>query len=115
MATLRDNLLRTLRRQGFDRVPLEPNAFCPSQVEAFKKRFGHEDIRGWFGSPVRSIWIGSEKTYADARALYPREELPQDIWFDDWGIGHSRQPNCFHMTHMHHPLAGEVTLGEIAQ
>lgn len=113
MSTPRENLLRSLRRQGFDQVPLDSGGFCPSQHEAFVKRFGHDDIAGWFGSPCRGAWVPTEKTYSDARSLFPREELPADISFDDWGIGHSRQPNCFHMTHMHHPLAGEVALEEI--
>ena len=113
MTSPRENLLRSLRRQGFDRVPLDPNGFCPSQVEAFQKRFGHTDIAGWFGSPCLGIGMPAVKTYDNPLDLYPREELPKDISFNEFGIGHSRQPNCFHMTHMHHPLAGDATLAEI--
>ena len=114
METPRDNLLRTLRRQGFDQVPLDCGGFCPSQVEAFKARFGHDDIPGYFNSPFRSIWLWQEKTWTDARLLYPREEVPSDATIDDFGVGHSHQPNCHHMTRMHHPLKGEdVTLDEI--
>jgi|GEM_PF-4512050 len=39
--TPRENLLRAMRRQGFETVPVAPGAFCPSQAEAFQKRFGH--------------------------------------------------------------------------
>ena len=112
--TPRENLLRSMRRQGFEAVPVAPGAFCPSQAEAFQKRFGHGDIAGWFGSPVRDVWLPQEATYADGRALYRRERLPGDIWFDAWGVGHSRRPGCWHMTRMHHPLQGEdVTVDEI--
>lgn len=113
-ATPRENLLRTLRRQGFDRVPLDPGEFCPSQREAFRQRFGHDDYLGFFGAPSRYLGIPVEKTWSDARALYPRETPPEDTDFDVNGVGHSHQPGCFHMTRMHHPLRGDATLAEIA-
>ena len=112
--TPRDNLLRTLRRQGFDQVPLDCGGFCTSQYEAFKARFGHEDIAGYFNVPFRQTWISQEKTWTDVKALYPREDVPADADIDAFGVGHSHQPNCYHMTRMHHPLQGEdVTLDEI--
>lgn len=112
--TPRENLLRAMRREGFETVPLASGGFCPSQVEAFKKRFGHGDIDGWFGNPFRYVGLPQEATYSDGRALYPREELPDDVTFNSWGVGHSPRPGCWHMTHMHHPLQGEdVTVDEI--
>jgi uroporphyrinogen decarboxylase len=112
--TPRDNLLRTLRREGFDQVPLDCGGFCQSQVEAFKTRFGHADIPGFFNVPFRTVGIPMEKTWSDIKALYPREEVPADADFDLFGVGHSHQPNCYHMTRMHHPLRGDlVTLDEI--
>ncbi len=116
MTTPRDNLLRSLRRKGFDTVPLSPGGFCPSQREAFEARFGHGDIEGWFGSPCREIGIREASVCDNPRALYTRERLPEDISFDSWCVGHSRQPDCWHMTRMHHPLKGEdVTADEIRQ
>lgn len=112
-ATPRENLLRTLRHQGFDWVPVAGGAFCPSQVEAFRKRFGHADIEGYFGAASRHVGAPLERQYSDPLALYPREKLPGDIDFDAFGVGHSRRPGCYHMTRMHHPLAGDVTLDEI--
>jgi len=112
--TPRANLLRALRRQGYDQVPLDCGGFCPSQQEAFKKRFGHGDIPGFFNVPARLTGIVQEKTWADAKALYPREDVPADAEIDAFGVGHSHHPGCFHMTRMHHPLRGEdVTLAEI--
>ena len=114
MTPPREDLLRCLRRQGFDQVPLDCGGFCASQIEAFKARFGHTDIAGYFNAPFRGVWIRQEKTWTDAKALYPREELPADADINDFGVAHSRQPNCYHMTRMHHPLRGEdVTLAEI--
>jgi uroporphyrinogen decarboxylase len=112
MTSPRENLLRTLRRQGFDTVPVDLG-LCPAQVEAFKRRFGHEDYQAYFKVPHRFVGIELEATYAEPRALYPRETPPANTEFDVWGIGHSRQEGCYHMTHMHHPLAGDPTLEEV--
>ena len=57
-------------------MPLDPSGFCPSQVEAFQKRFGHTDVRGWFGSPVRDVWMPMEKTYDRGEAL-----TKNAVWF----------------------------------
>lgn len=112
--TPRENLLRTMRRQGFEWVPVSSGGFCPSQIEAFKQRFGHDDYAGWFGNPLRGCSVPIEAAYRDARALYTREVPPADTVFDAWGVGHSHRPECWHMTHMHHPLQGaDVTLAEL--
>ncbi|MFZ2655413.1 MAG: uroporphyrinogen decarboxylase family protein [Victivallales bacterium] len=107
MATLRENLLGSLRRQGFDKVPIDPNCFCPDQLEAFKKRFGHGDFHKWFGSSCRGFGISEEQKFTDWKRYYRHEELPPDTTFGSTGVGHSHQPGCFHMTRMHHPLKGE--------
>lgn len=112
MPTPRENLLRTLRHQGFDWVPVVSGGFCPAQVEAFRARFGHDDIAGYFQTPCRYVGIGFESRYGNPLDLYPREELPEDITFDALGVGHSRRPGCFHMTRMHHPMKGEEVLLE---
>lgn len=112
--TPRENLLRSLRRQGFDQVPLDCGDFCESQVEAFRKRFGRTDIPAYFNAPLGKIWINQEKTWTDVKRLFPREDIPADADIDDFGVAHSHQPNCYHMTRMHHPLRGDdVTVEEI--
>ena len=114
MATLRENLLRTLRRQGFDKVPIDPGPFCPDQLEAFEKRFGHRDYQKWFGASHRGFGIPEEQKFTDWKKYFRNEELPPDTTFGSTGVGHSRQPGCFHMTRMHHPLKGDdVTLEEL--
>ena len=112
MSTPRENVLRTLRRQGFEWVPVEMG-FCPSQVEAFRRRFGHEDYRSYFQIPFRDTDLELRTTYQNPRDLYEQETLPDDVSFNAYGIANSRQPGCYHMTHMHHPLAGEVSLSRI--
>ena len=113
--TPRENLLRTLRRRGFDWAPVCSGGFCPSQIEAFKARFGHTDIDGFFGNPNRGVGIKLVRGFADGRALYPNEALPDHIDFDAFGVGHSHQEGCWHMTRMHHPLRGDVSLDDIAR
>lgn len=114
MATLRENLLRTLRRQGFEKVPIDPNAFCPDQLEAFRRRFGHDDYHKWFGSSCRGFGIPEEQKFTDWKRYYRHEELPADTTFSATGVGHSRQPGCFHMSRMHHPLKGDdITVSEL--
>jgi len=113
--TPRENLLRTLRRQGFDWAPVESGGFCPSQMEAFEQRFGHRDVAGFFGNPSQFVGTRIEPTYADARALYTNEELPEKIHFDAFGIGHSHREGCWHMTHMHHPLQGDPSPDWVAR
>ncbi|MDD2706940.1 MAG: uroporphyrinogen decarboxylase family protein [Verrucomicrobiae bacterium] len=104
----RENLLRTLRRQGFEQVPVDPGCFCPSQTEAFKKRFGHEDHYAFFQAPMRHAGIPTVQSFNGWKEKYYRhEELPADTEFDAFGVGHSHRPGCFHMTRMHHPLKGE--------
>ena len=49
--TPRENLLRSMRREGFETAPVASGGFCDSQVRAFQQRFGHGDIAGWFGNP----------------------------------------------------------------
>jgi uroporphyrinogen decarboxylase len=114
MLTPRENLLRTLRRQGFETVPIDTFGFCTSQLEAFKARFGHANVQDFFNVPFRGCDVAYEATWTDPARLYPRETLPADARIGVMGVAHSPQPNCYHMTRMHHPLKGEdVTLDEI--
>ncbi len=106
MGTPREDLLRCLRRKGFERVHVD-FVFCDSQIEAFKKRFGHSDYEHYFGLTHRKIEIPVKPNYSDGRLQFPRETLPDSTVFDEYGIGHSKgSPAAFHMTRMHHPLKG---------
>ena len=108
----RENLLKALRREGPANVPVD-FVLCPSQVEDFKKRFGHDDYASWFGLPHRTAWIPHVPTYEDGRSLYAGE-LPERIRFDGWGVGHSEGSEAaMHMTRLHHPLQGNITLEDV--
>lgn len=106
MNTPREDLLRCLRRQGFDKV--HPDfVFCESQIEAFRKRFGHTDYETHFGLTHKKLELPVKRNYVDGKRLFPRETLPDSTVFDEYGIGHSKGSEAaFHMTRMHHPLHG---------
>jgi len=110
--TPRENLLKALRREGPEFVPVDMG-LCPSQVEAFKERFGHEDYASYFGLPYRGDWIPYMPTFEDGRELHGRE-LPEEITFDGWGVGHAKGPAAaMHMTRLHCPLLGDITLDDV--
>lgn len=106
MLTPREDLLRCLRRQGFEKVHTD-FVFCESQIEGFKKRFGHPDYEAYFGLSHRKLEIPVKRNYTNGSTQFPREVLPESTVFDEYGIGHSKgSAAAFHMTRMHHPLKG---------
>ena len=112
MPTKRENLKKTLRREGFESVPVD-FWFCESQIRDFRERFGHEDYETWFNLSHRRIEMEVKKNYTNGFDLYKRETLPEDTQFEEYGIGHSKGSElAFHMTRMHHPLRG-ADLNEI--
>ncbi|MFW6275994.1 MAG: hypothetical protein ACOC2M_05125, partial [bacterium] len=109
---MRDILIKALKRQYVSQIPVD-FALCDSQIKDFNNRFGHDDYKAFFGVSHRSVTIDLDKTYINGKDLYPRETLPREIEFDEWGIGHSKGSElAFHMTRMHHPLKG-ADLAEI--
>jgi uroporphyrinogen decarboxylase len=106
MITPREDLLRCLRREGFDKVHVD-YVFCASQKEAFEKRFGHSDFETHLGLSHRKLEIPVKKNFTNGQEHFPRERLPDSTMFDEYGIGHSKgSAAAFHMTRMHHPLQG---------
>jgi uroporphyrinogen decarboxylase len=106
MSTQREDLLRCLHRNGFEKVHND-FVLCESQIAEFKKRFGHSDYESYFGLTHRKLEIPVKKNYLDGKKQFHREELPASTVFDEYGIGHSKgSAAAFHMTRMHHPLRG---------
>ena len=106
MKTLREDLISTLKRKGSEKVHVD-FVFCPSQVEAFTRKFGHEDYESHLGLSHRKIEIPVKRNFKEGQKNFPREILPVSTQFDDYGIGHSKGSElAFHMTRMHHPLKG---------
>jgi len=106
MDTPREDLIRCLRRKGFNKVHVD-YVLCDSQIADFQKRFGHSDYETYFGLSHRRLELDIKRNFTDGRDLYPREILPGSTLFDEYGIGHSKGSElAFHMTRMHHPLKG---------
>lgn len=112
MLTPRENIIKTLRREGFESVPVD-FVLCKSQIADFEKRFGHQDYESWFGLSHRSFEMNVNRNYTFGPDQFKREVLPASTVFDEYGIGHSKgSAAAFHMTRMHHPLKG-AELNEI--
>ncbi|MFC2098020.1 uroporphyrinogen decarboxylase family protein, partial [Bacteroidota bacterium] len=89
--------------------------FCDSQIEAFKRRFGHEDYPSYLGMSHRLLFLEAHKKFIDGKKLFRRENLPADTEFDELGIGRSSGSEfAFHMKRMHHPLKGAQSKNEIS-
>jgi uroporphyrinogen decarboxylase len=104
--TPRENILKALRREGFESVPVD-FVLCQSQIENFRKKFGHDDYETHFGLCHRSFEMNVQRNYTFGPDHFKREVLPESTVFDEYGIGHSKgSAAAFHMTRMHHPLKG---------
>lgn len=103
--TPRDNLLRTLRREGYEEIPFDID-LSPAQMDALRRRAGIDDADDWFRTSHRFTGVAMAQR-ADPDAYYRGEALPQTTSFDVWGVGHSKgSREAYHMTRMHHPLRG---------
>ena len=106
MNSPREDLLRCLRRKGFEKVHVD-FVLCEAQINGFEKRFGHSGYETYFGLSHRKLEIPVKKNFPDGRKQFRREILPESTVFDEYGIGHSKgSALAFHMTRMHHPLKG---------
>jgi uroporphyrinogen decarboxylase len=113
--TPRENLLRALRRQGYEWIPLDA-WFCDSKIVDFKNRFGHSDYKTFLELDHRWIKIEESPGSDNPASFYKNETLPGSTEFDVWGIGHSKGSEAaFHMTRMHHPLKGVLDADDIAR
>lgn len=110
--TPRENILKALRREGFETVPVD-FVLCESQIANFEKLVGHKDYESYFGLCHRSFEMNVQRNYTFGPNQFKREVLPDSTVFDEYGIGHSKgSAAAFHMTRMHHPLKG-ADLNEI--
>ena len=111
--TNRENFLSLIKREGYERVPVE-FVLCPSLKEQIKERFGTEDYESYFGFPwkkiedIRLIDHDTEKYRS-----YFDPPLAADGDIDQWGVGHEPSPNSMHMTYMRHPLEHVETVEEL--
>ncbi len=58
----RENILKALRREGFESVPVD-YVLCESQIDNFQKRVGHNDYETYFGLGHRSFEMNVQRNY----------------------------------------------------
>lgn len=106
MYTPRENLLRLLRRQGFETIPPE-FVLCPHLVDVYHERERSDlPYDEYFQMPWKSVTSlvpdNDDRTrfapYHAAAGLDVRHEV------DEWGVGHRATPTSMHMTQMFCPL-----------
>lgn len=109
MSTPRENLLRLLTRQGYDRTPYE-FALCKSLEEHFDQEVGGgQDYMAYFGMPWKRLpdLIPDD----DDRSRFLPYHAPGDHIaleeLDEWGVGHRATPSSMHMTQMFCPLRSD--------
>ncbi len=115
MLTPRENLIRTLRRQGYETPPMFFQ-LCPSLVERFKKETGSDQkYQDYFGFSFQyvsdPVVPGQERI--DWAQFYP-DGFGAGTKFDEWGVGHEPGgPEAMHMTRMLHPMKHFETLEQV--
>ncbi len=112
--TERENLLHLLRKEGYEKIPVE-FSLCPSLVERFRKETGNPDgdYMEYFGMPWRHVGGLIPEDEEISRFLPYHGEINDHTTIDEWGVGHESTPTSMHMTKMHHPLENAESVEEI--
>ncbi len=111
----REMLLKTLRREGFEKVPGDI-VLTPPKMAEFEEISGVKTVEEYFGLSHRAVFPEYLSSYeGDGRFLFEGQSLPDRFEVDAFGVGASRgSDEAYHMVHFHSPLAGEDTsLGRI--
>jgi uroporphyrinogen decarboxylase len=106
----RENLLSALRRENPKYVPFELR-FTPSMQALFKEKTGADDPAEYWDFDYRTIYFPRPTTQIDYSPYSP-DDLPEDTWVDDWGIGHV-PGSMYHFSKMIHPLQSANTVETI--
>ncbi|MCK4307808.1 hypothetical protein KAW50_06260 [candidate division WOR-3 bacterium] len=81
---LRQAFLKAMRRECGGYIPKDI-ALYPSQVERFKKEYGHSDIAGEWKLPIRNIELEFCATTSDFFSWLGK--LEDGVEVNEWGIG----------------------------
>lgn len=112
--TPRENLLHLLRREKYEKVPVD-FALCPSQIDNFHQyKEGNADYMDFFDMPWRRL--AELRPDVDLKheymAYHKKSGLMEDE-VDEWGVGHRATATSMHMTKMYHPLENAETEEDI--
>lgn len=113
MSTPRENLLRMLRRQGYDQVPYE-FFLCPHLIEVFKEQEKtDQSYFDYFEIPWRRL-TDLRPDDDDRSRFAPYFAGTHIDEIDEWGVGHFATATSMHMTHMVNPLRDADSEEELA-
>lgn len=113
--TPRENLIRLLRRKGFDYIPID-FTLCPSLLKEYEERTGgSSDFMEYFQMPWRHV--DDMKFDHDPTVFHPYFDdcdLDERTTIDVWGVGHQKGSEAaVHMTRMICPLRECSSLEEL--
>lgn len=110
----RENLLRLLRRQGYEFAPVE-FALCEKLENDYRKfEKTDEDYRDYFQMDWRNAPpLMPDNT--DLSRFLPYHGGSLDTWttLDEWGVGHRKTPSSMHMSQMLFPLKDADSVEQI--
>ncbi|WMJ22814.1 uroporphyrinogen decarboxylase family protein [Paludicola sp. MB14-C6] len=110
----RDNLLSLVKRQGYQKVPVE-FSMCPSLEKAFNQYMQEHDMDIDFTSPWNYV-DGIAPKPVDRSVFNPYYTFPlkEGTAIDEYGVGHEPgSAAAFHMTKMLHPMANFDSVEQI--
>lgn len=105
----RENLLRALRRDKPEHVPVS-FGLCNSLDQQFREKTGHTDYMEYFNMPYRYVGILDSRKPADYSQYY--KDLPGNVYIDEWGVGYAY--GAFeHFAKMLHPMECFVSVEQV--
>ncbi len=105
----RANLIKTLNREGWEKIPCDITFTPPKEKEFYQKVGTNQSIPDYFGLSHRTTGGSHTKTYeGDGTHLFAGQDIPEKFDVDQWGVGMSYGSEAaFHMCHFHSPLTGD--------
>lgn len=111
----RENLLRALRREKPEYVPIEFE-LCPDQLEAFENAHGTKDFRAYYNFAFRYVELNPTRQLNDYSKYYQDidGELELLSWNPEWGVM-GRKGRMAHFQEMLHPMKNFTRADEILE
>ncbi|MBI9105867.1 MAG: hypothetical protein JEZ04_03925 [Spirochaetales bacterium] len=108
--TKRENLLRSLRREGFEKIPCDI-PLTVTKIKEFRKRRPFRFISSYYDFSHRLSGCLYKAGYkGNGKQLFSHLSLPKRFDVDPFGVGMSYgSKEAYHMCHFHSPLEGEST------
>jgi Uroporphyrinogen-III decarboxylase len=112
----RENLLRALRREQPEYVPIE-FTLCPSHIDAFEKMHGTRDYEAYYDFAFRYVELNPTKLQQDYSKYYEDVEGEYEPlnWNPEWGVMGKSGSKGEHFQEMLHPMKNFTQISEIKE